>query len=80
MFFYLPKITGLFWKSATFQCANALPKSIARAHLKQRKNIVAFPGRPVVTRPTMTRQVTASLNQQACKQQRHQPMTYPIIS
>ena len=52
-FFYLPKITGLFWKSATLQCANVLPKSNARAHLKQRKNIVALhAGRPVVTRQT----------------------------
>ena len=59
---------NIFRKSAALQCANALPKSNARAHLKQRKNIVALPGRPVVTRPTTTRQVTVSLNQQACKQ------------
>ena len=62
------KLTGLFRKSATLQCTNALPKSNARAHLKQRKNIVALPGRLIVTRPTTTRQVTALLNQQACKQ------------
>ena len=62
------KLTGLFRKSATLQCANVLPKSNARAHLKQRKNIVVLPGRPVVTSPTTTWQVTTSLNQQACKQ------------
>ena len=46
MFFYLPKLNVFFRKSATIQCArwaekthfgNALPKSNARAHLKQRK-------------------------------------------
>ena len=50
MFFYLPKLPVFSQKSATIQCArwvekkhmffggNALPKSNARAHLKQRKN------------------------------------------
>ena len=48
MFFYPPKLTVFSLKSATIQCArwaekthvfvvNALPKSNARAHLKQRK-------------------------------------------
>ena len=47
MFFYLPKLTVFFRKSAAIQYAhmfffgNALPKSNARAHLKQRKNTVA---------------------------------------
>ena len=46
---YYTKLTGFFWKSAAIQCArwqiffgNARLKSNARAHLKQRKNIVAL--------------------------------------
>ena len=52
MFFYFPKLTVFLRKLATIQCApwdvfffNARPKSNARAHLKERKNIVAYVSR-----------------------------------
>ena len=49
MFFYLPKLIFFFWKignnysmRALGIFGNAWPKSNARAHLTQRKNIVAL--------------------------------------